>query len=430
MSTFRIILLGVFAVFIVAGVLIFSGIIPARGPAAEGLSGNVVIWGTLPRSAMSPALDSINRRFRELNVTYRQIEPAKFDVELLEALAVGVGPDLLLLPQDLVLRHQDKDFPIPYDSFPQRTFRDTFIAEAELYLSPQGVLGLPISIDPLVMYWNRTLLTNAGIAGPPEFWDEIFSLAPVLTQKDPGGNIIESTVSFGEFDNVTGAKDIIALLIIQAGNPIVARSGERFSSTLSSSMGLPQNPAEAAIGFYTEFSNPTSAVYSWNRSLPPSRQAFIAGDLAFYIGRASELFEIRERNPNLDFDVVSVPQTRGTATKTTLGIMNALSITRVSRNSRGAFAVANILSGRELSSQLAGDLALPPARRDLLAVAPPGFYLPVFYRAALQARGWLDPHPEKTDEIFSEMISNITSGRFDVDSAIGKASGEIGLLLK
>ena len=46
---------------------------------------------------------------------------------------------------------------------------------------------------------------------------------------------------------------------------------------------------------------------------------FTSGKLAFYLGRASELFKIQSVNPNLSFDVSSMLQTRGTNTKRTYG---------------------------------------------------------------------------------------------------------------
>ena len=78
------------------------------------------------------------------------------------------------MAQDGIVRNQDKIIEIPYDTISGRDFKNTFIEEGEMYLTENGVLGLPFTIDPMVMYWNRDIFQSVGIANPPEFWDELF----------------------------------------------------------------------------------------------------------------------------------------------------------------------------------------------------------------------------------------------------------------
>ncbi len=40
-----------------------------------------------------------------------------------------------------------------------------------------------------------------------------------------------------------------------------------------------------------------------------SKNMFLAGDLALYFGFASELDDLKNKNPNLNFDVTLFPQT-------------------------------------------------------------------------------------------------------------------------
>ena len=378
----------------------------------------------------------MNTKLNNKNIVISYIEKnlITFDIDLVEALAAGVGPDLFFLPQDLIIRHRDKVFPVPYESFSERNFKNTFVGEAELYLDSKGILAFPFTIDPLVMYYNRDILEGAGIAQPPRFWENFFDIASSITKYDPSLNILQSTIAFGEFQNVAQAKDILSMLLLQFGNEIVVRSGDKFKVVLNDSFNLPQSPAGAVLRFYTEFSNPTTTrgegVYSWNKSLPNSIDAFTANELAFYFGYASELFVIQQKNPNLNFDVVEIPQIKDSRFKATFGKINALAIAKNSQNLSTAYVVANLLTRQDFIKELSVILSLPPARRDLLSIKPNNPYADIFYNSALISRGWLDPLKEATDIIFKNLVEDIVSGRLSVNESISKADGELWLLLK
>ncbi|MBI2109337.1 MAG: extracellular solute-binding protein [Parcubacteria group bacterium] len=430
LTPFQVILLGVFGFFIIFAVLVFSGIIPLFNNTPKGVGGEVLLWGTLPASFLNEQIEELNREARGAwSILYIQKRPETFDAELVEALASGRGPDAIFLSQDLILRHRDKVFPIPYENLSVRQFLDTFIQEGELYLSSQGVLALPFSIDPLVMYWNRDIFSAASISKPPEAWDEFFTLALDITKTDNARNIIQSTVALGEFENILHAKEILTLLILQAGSPIVSIGASGLSSVLDEISGESTPPAESALRFYTEFSNSAKSAYSWNRALPNSKDMFLAGDLAVYFGFASELSDIREKSPHLNFDVALVPQIRDSGVTMTFGNMTGLAVMKQSKNPGTALHVVSLMSGKDFIKKITEASALPPVRRDLLATVPVGITGGVFYRGALTSRAWLDPNPPVTNVIFARMVENTISGRERISAAITRASQEIGRLL-
>jgi ABC-type glycerol-3-phosphate transport system substrate-binding protein len=257
----------IFAVSIIVGVVIFA----TQKSASQGSGVPVVIWGTLPNDSFTAATSELTQGSGVMQMTYVEKRADTFYQQLIESLASGAGPDIVLLPQDLIVRLRDKILPIPYTTMSLRTFTDTFIQEGSLYLDSSGILAVPFTVDPLVMYWNRDMLTNAGLPLPPKTWDEFISLAPKLTVKDKNVNILKSAVALGEYRNITNSKDIISAILLQTGNPIITTSGNSLVSTLRpatlSSIG--------AINFYTDFANPIKPDYSWNRSLPNSLDMFI-----------------------------------------------------------------------------------------------------------------------------------------------------------
>ncbi len=435
-TPFQVVILGVFGVFLLFSVLIFSGIIPLFKPALTGVAGEITIWGTLPASYFEGPLERLNTKAQGIfSVKYIEKQPEFFDSELVEELASGNGPDAVLLPHDLILRHKDKVIPIPYEELSVRAFRDRFIEEGELYLGAGGALALPFSIDPLVMYVNRDMFSSASLANVPTVWDEFVTLAETFTKTDSAFNITQSTVAFGEFRNVLHAKEILALLILQGKNPIVSIEGGKTVSILDKKGDLAVSPAESAVRFYTDFSNPSKSVYSWNRSLPSSKDMFLAGDLAVYFGFASEFKDISTKSPHLNFDVALVPQTREAKNskdikvKMTYGNMTGFAVLKQSKNPTTAFYVASVMTDRDFILDFTGVNSLPPVRRDLLTKIPSGAFGSVFYSSALISRAWLDPAPTQTFIIFNRLIENVASGRERLNEAITRASQDIGRLL-
>lgn len=429
MTSFQIVVMGIFIILAIAGVLVFAGVGGLGGDNQK--IGDVEIWGTVPHEIIDKMISELNSgNGRFAGVKYVEKDKETYEEKFVEALAAGAGPDLFLLTQDSIARNQDKIIEIPYDTISERDFKNTFIEEGEMYLTDNGALGLPFTIDPMVMYWNRDIFQSVGIANPPKFWDELFVLSPKVTQRDAASNIKRSFTALGEFNNVENAKEILSIFIMQSGNRIVVPTVNGFESIINERLDFATPPAEAAVRFYTEFSNPIKSVYSWNKSLPNSKELFTSGDLAIYFGFASELSEILRSNPNLNFNISLLPQLRDVNVKITYGKMSAFTIPKNSKNQIGALSTGLALTSFENISRFSEDLGLPPVRRDALVNKPTDAIGSVFYDSALMSKSWFDPDSDETDDIFKNMIESVTSGRARLGEAINLADQELGLLLR
>ncbi|MBI5798654.1 MAG: extracellular solute-binding protein [Candidatus Yonathbacteria bacterium] len=430
---FQLVIAGIFVVLLIFGFLAFSGKLDSILPASGGNInyGQVTLWGTLPQQKMQSLITEKLKANKSISINYVQKRESSFNTDFVEALARGQGPDLIILSQDDVLKKLDKLRVIPYQSLPQRDFKNTYVEEGEMFLRSDGVVAMPIVVDPLVMYWNRDIFTSALIPAPPSLWSDFYNLVPKITIRDKDRNITRSLVSFGEYSNVSHAKEIVSMLMMQAGSPIVFdRNGELAAGLLSTSGANIENSVITAMRFFTEFSKPEKDSYSWNRSLPMSLSMFQAGDLAIYLGYASEYEIIKEKNPHLNFDVTMIPQVSRTSTKLTYGRMQGVAIVAASKNQTGAFYAASLLSGDNFSSGLSAMLGLPPARRNLIASRPSDAALAVFYDSALIARGWYDPSPSDTNALFMEMFDSVTSGRSSMAEALRVANNNLTRLLR
>jgi ABC-type glycerol-3-phosphate transport system substrate-binding protein len=432
MNSFQTILVVIFLAFFVFAVLMFSGVIKLGNSRAQSeLKGNVVIWGTFPSVSLSNAFNIVSKNNRDLRIIYQQKSLSTYQQDLIEAFANGNGPDLFIMTPDMIKKNNNFIYKVPYASYPEKTFRDLFIDGADIYLDSQGVLGFPLVVDPMVLYYNKDILTNEGIVYPPKTWDELFTLNSSLTKRDNGGVISQSMIALGQYDNINNAKDILATLLIQNDNYIVQKeNNQNYTSVLNRNpLNLSISPIEAVIEFFVEFSNPSNTAYSWNRSLPNSLDMFTGGKLAFYIGKASELFKIESANPNLSFDVTQIPQIKNTKVKRTYGEIYAIVINKKSNNLTSALGVAGTIDQGEDAKSFSTSLSLPPVTRALLSDRPNDPYLFTFFNSALISRSWFDPDKGKSDLIFKELIENRLSSNLLTGQAINKAQAEFELLL-
>ena len=419
LSTFQLISLGVFALLLLLGIGIFATM---NGQNSGGTVGKVVIWGTVDANVMEQLLGQLRGQDRSSfdQVSYVQKDPSTYTTDLVNAMASGQAPDIFITSQDWITYFSDKVSVIPYSSVSQSTFTSGYVDEGRLFLTPQGALALPFTLDPLVLYWNRDLLSSAGVANPPAHWSDLLDIAPRITQLDANNTVRRSAIALGQWSNVRYAKDILAALFLQAGDPIVERSDAGVPTPVfgQTPQGATENPASSALQFYTEFTNPSKTIYSWNRALPDSQDAFVAGDVALYIGFASDYPTIVARNPNLHFSVALLPQIAGGGTQATFGQMSALAIPRTAPNPTGALAIVQKLTSQSAATALANIVPLPPARRDVTLDTSKNAEASIFAQSALIARGWLDPAPTQTDQAFADMIQSVTSSKADPAAAV------------
>jgi ABC-type glycerol-3-phosphate transport system substrate-binding protein len=425
-TKFQIITLGLFLIFLVAGVAAFA---LYKGDNSSTTIPTVTFWGTFPADTFNSYVAKVNSTLvQPITVNYVQKSQATFSQEFIAALARGQGPDGILIPADVLLPHYDKLSAIPFTALPQRTFIDNFIEEGTVYLNASGLIAIPFTVDPLVMYWNRDTFNAAGIAAYPKYWDEFTGLNAKLTTKDANGNIRKSAIALGDFSNVGNAREIMASLIMQVGNPITRTDKDGFiQSTLKPSLSVDPTPA---VNYFTQFVDPASTNYSWNRGMPPSKSAFLSGSLATYFGFASELNDIRNKNQNINFDVAPLPQLRSGGLKAGYARMNGFSIVRTSANPNAVFQVISILTDPANISQLNEMLYLPTVRRDVIAQGSSDPYITIFNQAALISKTWLDADPAKSRDIFGRMIEAITSGAKTIYQAIQDAGDEYDIILR
>lgn len=429
-SLFKGILFGVFSISALIGLFVFAT--HTGTTTTNSTIGTVVIWGTLPKGDIQSVLTQAGQADTSLNsVTYVQKDSTTVVTDLATAIATGNAPDLILASQEQLYALTKFLMPLPLATLSTRTFTETFIEEGTIFTAPGGAgyYGIPFLVDPLVLFYNRNILASSGIAKPPATWEALIGLVPKVAELTPSRQIKRGLIALGTYDNVTNARAILSTLFLQTDIPV---SGYSAAGVLTANLGASNNTAsgQAVLGFYTQFTDPSKVSYTWNASLKDSVQAFLAGDLALYLGFASEARFLTSANPNLGFAVATIPQPATASAKRTYGLVYSFMIPRGAKNSAGGYQAAALLTGSAVQIIAAEATGLAPATLTQLATVPADPVAAVASAEALYAKGWLSPVPSDTNRVFSGMIGDVISGRSSLETALASAERTLTALLQ
>ncbi|MFA6519798.1 MAG: extracellular solute-binding protein [Candidatus Paceibacterota bacterium] len=431
-SLFQWILFAVFGIGALVGLFVFATYTSKSNNASA--IGTVVIWGTLPSSAMEATLVAATGIDPSLkSVSYVQKNTATLPADLASAIATGAAPDLVLATQEELQPLTKFITPIPSATLSQSTFTNAFIGGASIFATRGGTgyWGIPFLVDPLVLFSNRAILQSSGIARPPASWEALTGLVPNIAILTPSRQITRGLIALGTYTNVHNARGILSTLFLQQGVPV---SGYSTGGVIAANLGLATTvgraPGPTVLGFYTQFADPSKISYTWNSSLPDSQQSFLSGDLALYLGYVSEARYLRSANPNLDFSVSVVPQPATSQLKSTYGLVYAFMAPRGAKNPAGAYQTAVLLTNSAEQVVAVANTGLAPATLNQLSSVPTDPVGAVAYAEALYARGWLSPAPTDTDAVFSGMIGSVISGRLSLQSALVSAEQSLTALLQ
>ena len=197
--------------------------------------------------------------------------------------------------------HKNKIVPAPKDKISADLFSTLFpqVAEQDFILDDE-VYSVPLFIDTLALLYNRDILDKQGVVFPPGTWEEFELDVPKLREIDEGNITLAAAAIGGTSATVLNAYDILNLLMLQSGVPMVNSNFDRAE--------IADKNGERALEFYSQFANPKSILYTWDNSTGSTIDSFSNETVAMVFAYQGDMEGIEERNPFLDFDVSPVPQ--------------------------------------------------------------------------------------------------------------------------
>ncbi len=391
-------------------------------------------WGVFEdHNAFDKTISDFRAQNPGIDVKYRQLTFEEYELAIINNLAAGTGPDILLIHNTWLPKHGDKLSPMPENipdnknPFTVESFKAQFVDVAynDLVFNNQ-IYALPLYVDTLALYYNKDLFNSAGITRPPQTWEEVNTDVSLLTKLDSRGNITQSGFSLGTARNINRSTDILMDMMIQSG--VRMTDDDHRSATFSSTVGS-QRLGEIALRYYTDFANTRSQSYSWNDSQHYSVDAFTEGTLAMMAGYAHQSRVVRSKAPRLNFAVAPMPQASLSDVRN-LANYWAVAVPSKSAHPTEAWKFANFLASKEGVTNYLNATNRPSARRDLIDLQRNDPDVGVFAIQALSARSWFQVDSTAIEGIFADMIDDVNFNRSSAADALSRAESRVTVLMQ
>ncbi len=426
------IMIGAIVVIILLLASVFLGFLPGSRPTGQepvtlefwGLYDDLSVWQSV--------FNAFKKENPSISFNYTQMDPETYEQALLEALASGKAPDIIMFHSSWLPKHGNKISPLPQTMMSLRDFQEIFIDIATIdFIAGNQIYALPVWTDVLVMVYNKDLFNTSGIATPPKDWDEFVKAVAKLRKLDKFGNLTKSGAAIGAANNVNSSADILSLLMLQSGAKMISDDGNAaaFDSSILVN-GSIYSPGESALRFYTDFSSPKSSAYSWSALLPNSFDAFTSGQTAIIFDYALNIDKIKQKSPNLRFGVAGVPQLKGASKSVNYGDFWGYSVSSASKNSEIAWKFLVFLTTRDINKYFSEKTLRPAARRDVLSEELSSPDLGVFAEVALSATNWYRVDPAEVERIFKEMINSVVLQGEKPAEAVREAAARVTALMR
>ena len=425
------IMFGAIVVIILLLGSVFLGILPGVRP--QETTVKLEFWGLYDDQAVWRSIfDAYEKENPGTSFNYVKMNPDTYESDLLEALASGRNPDIIMFHSSWLPKHGNKISPLSQTLMTLRQFQETFpdVAVTD-FVTQSQIYALPIWTDALAMFYNKDLFNTANVATPPKTWDEFIKAVQKLSSKDKSGNLVKSGAALGTADNINHAADILSLLMIQSGAKMISDDGTEAAFDREVNIGGSTFlPGESALRFYTDFSSPKSGAYSWNNSQINSLDAFTSGKTAIIFEYALSIPKVKEKNPNLQLGIAAMPQLSGAAKTVNYADFWGYSVPLASKNSEAAWKFLVYLTGKNTNKYFSNAVNRPASRRDVLAEEISVSDLGVFAEEILSSANWYRVDPGKTEKIFKDMISAVVLGNAKPAEALRDAADKVTFLMK
>lgn len=416
---------------VLIGTLIFLGIIPGlrstSGNKTDSLTGSLSVWGVFDNDAAvnQTLVNEFLLQHPNVTITYRSLDPRTYEQDLVNALAAGTGPDVFMVKNTWLPKHANKLAPLDPatmtvvnygELFPQVAVKD-FVKNGQIY-------AMPLYIDTLAVLYNKNMFDAAGIAQIPKTWEEFNQLVPQLRVIDQTtGEIRTATAAIGGSPkNVNEANDLLFQIMLQYGTELVNPEGTTSNFSLSGT-----RPLE----YYLSFSNPRSEVYTWNRDMHYSIDAFAEESTAMIFNYGYQIEQIKQKNPFLNIGVAPMLQPAEAKRPITYANYFGLGVSATSKNKDLAWLfIQDAATNPTTNAKYLNATYRSPALRSLIADSTNDQVVGVFARQALMATSWQQADSTAIHAVFADMLESILTGQLSLGRAITQAQTEVNEIIR
>jgi ABC-type glycerol-3-phosphate transport system substrate-binding protein len=317
--------------------------------------------------------------------------------------------------------------------FLEQVYEDVYIPElvtnddGEFVDSAPAIYGLPVAFDTMVMYFNRDLLDNAGVAQPAEFWHEFQEDVQQMARFDSFGNIIAAGSAMGTADNIPRSTDILSVLMMQNGAVMIDENGEVLFDEIPDALRGTRStvPGEEALRFYTSYANENNRNYTWTPNEVNAFEAFLQGKVAYFFGYNYHREQIEGLAPRLNYGVSGLPQIQGNP-EVYFANYWVEGVSKKTRNADAAWDFVQFMTSADEVSKLLDQTQRPTARRDLITAQETSPVLGVYASQLLQSKSWYNGQdPAAAESILKSLIRDTLAGAADISDLLNLAADRV-----
>ena len=415
-----------FAIILVLA-LVFLGIIPGlRGQGPEAVVGELLIWGIDDKAVFNDTIISpYNASFPGVEIRYEQFSLSNYEDQLINALAAGRGPDLLMVHRSWLPKHADKLAFLTEEQYALATLRNDFpeVVSTDFY-RPGGTFAFPLYLDTLSLFYNRDIFSNAGIAKAPQTWEELDEIIPRLLEADEAGRITQAAIALGgSTKSIANAADILGLFFLQDGVQMTQERSEETEAVFARS-------GEASFRRYLNYANPAEPNYTWNDDLGDSINNFASEDVAMIVDYGSQENSLQKKNAFLNFSVSALPQKAGEERAVNYADYWGLAVSATSVNRSLAWDfIGTTLLNSETMSAYSEATGKPAALSSLVAAYASNPSTSFLSKQILTAKSWLQPDENFVRDSFSKAIRSVLTAQASPSTALQTSESEISQVL-
>jgi len=420
----QLLIIGGILLVVITIILISFGFLPGRkNPAPEPVT--IAFWGVGDdESAYRAVLADFQKEYPHITVNYKKLPEGNYEQTLLNALAENTGPDIFMLHNSWAQKHEGKVFPLSQVSqFQAKDFQNAFVpmAQEDLIGKNGEILGLPLYIDTLALFYNQDMFSTAGLAQAPKIWDEVLVTSQKLTTANTTGDILKSGITLGTYTNIDRAFEILSSLILQSGDPIVDKNERRVQLTRG---------ASDSFAFFSSFADPLKPQFTWNDRQRPAFVAFGEEIVAMTFGFLGDVPRVQARNPHLTLKVAPFPQIKqGSSGAIVYGAYYFPTVSKISAHPGEAWQFLLFLSSKPHAKQYLEATGKVPARFDLIAEGADNQTKDVFYRQALFAKSWQIPDDRISRNLFQNAIGSLLTRAGSASEIVFRLQEQLHLLM-
>lgn len=418
------------------------------------------MWGVWDDSdAYSELIAQYKAAHPYISINYKKFRYEEYEQQLLEAFARGKGPDIFAIHNTWTKKYQELITPMPaqtstvliYESgsikketvrqiqttrsITPREIRTQFVDQVAKDMVISGIdsqgnfveqiYGLPLSVDTLAMFYNKSLLNLAGIPTPATTWKDFQQQVKQTTTLDKEGNVIQAGATIGTGSNVTRSFDILSLLMMQNGTTMMQYPTITFDKVLAG-QSRTAPPGQEALRFYLDFSSSATEVYCWNEEMPNSIDFFGQGNAAFFFGYSYHTQQLKTDYPKLSFLVTKAPQIEGNPE---INYANywAFTVSNKSAHSEEAWNFIQYMTvNKDNVKKYLNKTQKPTALRELIEEQKENESILPFADQLLTAQSWYQgKNPNAAESVFIEMIDKAATGQYEIKDLIGETAKKV-----